>query len=77
MSGAKVVKSAVEAEISARSFVATRFPYAIVQVHKVSYRRAEHTWEAQGSYRLPQWIYMKRFLVEIDADDGNIIGFEF
>jgi len=70
------VKSALEAEASARSFLTARFPYAFAYVHKISYRRADRLWEVHGSYRLPEWLYLKRFLVEVDADTGNIMGFE-
>lgn len=76
MAGPGAVKSAIEAEVSARSFLASRFPYAIEHVHKVAYQRADHLWKVHGSYRLPHWTYLKRFLVEIDADSGNVMGFE-
>jgi hypothetical protein len=73
----EVVKSAVEAESAARDFVASRFPYAVVQVHKVSYRREDGLWVVRGSYRLPHWSYPRPFLVEVGADNGTIMGFEF
>ena len=76
-SAGKAVKSAVEAESVARDFALSRFPYAIVQVHRVSYRREDRLWVVRGSYRLPHWLNLSPFQVEVSADDGTIMGFEF
>jgi len=70
------VKSAPEAEDVARYFLANKLPYAIVLVHEISCRRADQLWDVKGSYRLPDWKFLKSFRVEIDAQTGDIMGFE-
>jgi hypothetical protein len=70
------VKSAPEAEDNARHFLASKLPYAIVLVHEISCRRTDQLWDIKGSYRLPDWKYLKQFRIEIDAQAGNIMGFE-
>jgi hypothetical protein len=70
------VKSAPEAEDVARNFLAGKLPYAIVLIHEISCRRTNQLWDVKGSYRLPDWKYLKQFRLEIDAQSGNIMGFE-
>jgi len=70
------VKSAPEAEDVARHFLANRLPYAVVLVHEISCRRTDQLWDIKGSYRLPDWKFLKTFRVEIGTQTGEIMGFE-
>jgi hypothetical protein len=73
------VMSAVEAEGSVRYFLTERFPResSRIIVERVSHRSVDQRWEVHGSFRSGIWSSRKRFLVEVDAQDGTIKGFAY
>jgi len=68
------VISTAEAENRARYFLAGRYPNKSTQIvtDEVSYRRGDQQWEVHGSIRPGTWNLPRRFLVEVDANDGFI-----
>jgi len=68
------VTSTAEAENRARYFLAGRYPNKSTQVviDEVSYRRGDQQWEVHGSVRSRPWNLPRRFLVEVDANDGYV-----
>jgi len=73
----RTVTSAAQAENSARSFLKEKFPhgYARVLIHEISYRERDCRWDVQGSQRPRFWSELRKFRVEIDANDGLVKGF--
>jgi len=72
--GAIGVKSAVEAENIARSYLTSRMRGSIL-VDEVSYYEADQRWMVYGSYRPSRWVWSKRFQVELEADKGSVMRF--
>ena len=68
------VTSTVEAENKARYFLAGRYPSKSTQImiDEVSYRRGDRQWEVHGSVHSGIWNMPRRFLVEVDEDDGFV-----
>jgi hypothetical protein len=68
------VRSAVEAEALARSFLFDRLR-GLILVDEISYRGTDHRWLIHGSHRPSRWGYSKRYQVELDGDDGSVKRF--
>ena len=68
------VTSTAMAEDRARYFLSGRYPRESTQViiDEVSYRRGDQQWEVHGSVRSRIWNLPRRFLIEVDANDGFV-----
>ena len=71
------ITSALQAEISARTFLNSRFntESGTLFFDKVLYKEADKRWEVQGSHRSGKWTAADRFRVEVDAKDGFVKQF--
>jgi hypothetical protein len=73
----RVVKSAPDAEKTARYYLANRTGGSPrVMIDGVSYQGATRRWEIHGSYRPIAGIRSKHFQLEVDADDGSVMEFD-
>ncbi len=69
------VKSATEAGEIARAYVANARKSSRISLDEIRYHAANHRWEVHGTYRSSPVTPSKGFQVELDGDEGAILGF--
>lgn len=69
------VKSVVEAGEIARTYVARASGCSRVSINEVSYRDTSRRWEVQGTYQSSRMSHSNEFELEVDGDEGAIVGF--
>jgi hypothetical protein len=73
--GPSGVKSVTEAGQIARNYVTKESKASRIILNEVTYRAANHLWEIHGTYRSSRVLPSREFELEVDGEEGAIMGF--